>query len=137
MRIIIALLTVAFASPAFAQDAPQFRPEPFWPKPLPDNWILGQVVRHRRRQQRPRLDRAPAARRCSTTRRARRQNPPQTNCCTAAPAVMEFDADGNLLRPGAGPGARATTGRRTSTASTSTRDGNVWLGGNGERTIRS
>ena len=60
MRFIIALLTVAFASPAFAQDAPQFRPEPFWPKPLPENWILGQVVRHRRRPERPHLDHAPA-----------------------------------------------------------------------------
>ena len=28
-----------------AQQAPvpQFQPEPFWPKPLPENWILGQV----------------------------------------------------------------------------------------------
>ena len=43
MRFVIALLTVAFAPPAFAQDVPQFRPEPFWPKPLPENWILGQV----------------------------------------------------------------------------------------------
>jgi DNA-binding beta-propeller fold protein YncE len=24
-------------------DVPRFQPEPFWPKPLPGNWILGQV----------------------------------------------------------------------------------------------
>ena len=27
-----------------AEDVPRFAVEPFWPKPLPDNWILGQVA---------------------------------------------------------------------------------------------
>ena len=34
------------ASPASTQAAgraPQFQVDPFWPKPLPNNWILGQV----------------------------------------------------------------------------------------------
>src|SRR5437016_3351524 len=40
---LLAFLAVA-ASPAPAQtNVPQFRVEPFWPKPLPHNWILGQV----------------------------------------------------------------------------------------------
>jgi hypothetical protein len=29
-------------APARAAEAPHFAVEPFWPKPLPDNWILGQ-----------------------------------------------------------------------------------------------
>ena len=39
-----------FTAPATAQQAakantpPTFQPEPFWPKPLPENWILGQVA---------------------------------------------------------------------------------------------
>jgi hypothetical protein len=32
------------------------------------------------------------------------QNPPATKCCTAAPPVMEFDPDGNLLRSWGGSG---------------------------------
>ncbi len=45
MRFIIALFALTAASmSALAQEAPQFRPEPFWPKALPDNWILGQVA---------------------------------------------------------------------------------------------
>ena len=30
--------------PAKAETAPTFQPEPFCPKPLPANWILGQVA---------------------------------------------------------------------------------------------
>ena len=29
---------------AGSETAPKFQPEPFWPKPLPENWILGQVA---------------------------------------------------------------------------------------------
>src|ERR1044072_8166227 len=85
-------------SPSVAAEpgVPQFRPEPFWPKPLPENWILGQVsgiavdrsdhiwIVHRPK---PLLDDEKGA----------QTNPPQTKCCKPAPAVMKFDADGNLL----------------------------------------
>jgi len=29
---------------ARAETPPAFQPEPFWPKPLPEGWILGQVA---------------------------------------------------------------------------------------------
>ena len=35
---------LAFALPATAQTVPQFKVDPFWPKPLPNNWIFGQVA---------------------------------------------------------------------------------------------
>ncbi len=38
--------TTSAADPLAAQQAggvPQFQVDPFWPKPLPNNWILGQV----------------------------------------------------------------------------------------------
>ena len=81
---------------------PQFQVDPFWPKPLPNNWILGQVsgiatdkydriwVVHRPGSLTPR-------------ERAAEQNPPEAKCCIAAPPVLVFDQSGNLLRPGAGP----------------------------------
>jgi hypothetical protein len=44
MRMIWALVAALAASTAAsANDVPKFQPEPFWPKPLPENWILGQV----------------------------------------------------------------------------------------------
>jgi len=46
MRVIANILALFFAicAPAFADDIPQFQPDPYWPKPLPNNWILGQVA---------------------------------------------------------------------------------------------
>jgi hypothetical protein len=42
---LIALMSaVAFSSPSVAADPPQFQVDPFWPKPLPNNWLLGQVA---------------------------------------------------------------------------------------------
>ena len=53
MRIKIASFVIAVAmcggpvsGPACGQNAspvPAFQVDPFWPKPLPNNWILGQV----------------------------------------------------------------------------------------------
>jgi uncharacterized membrane protein len=40
----LALLAAATqAQQAKAETIPRFQPEPFWPKPLPGNWVLGQV----------------------------------------------------------------------------------------------
>ena len=95
-------------NPAAAQKVggvPQFQVDPFWPKPLPNNWILGQVsgvavdkrghiwIIHRPRS-------------LSEREVGAQQNPPWSKCCYAAPPVLEFDESGNLLRAwgGAGPG---------------------------------
>src|SRR3954462_2578446 len=86
-----------------AQAPPSYRVDPFWPKPLPHKWIMQQVptlavdtrdhvwVLNRSRQIRPDENGA------ST-------DPPRTDCCIAGPAVLEFDADGNLLQGWGGPG---------------------------------
>ena len=39
-----------------AQGAPVFRVDPFWPKPLPNKWSMQQIVDHRCRPGRSRLD---------------------------------------------------------------------------------
>ncbi|MDB5808931.1 MAG: hypothetical protein JWN94_1053 [Betaproteobacteria bacterium] len=84
---------------------PQFQVDAFWPKPLPNNWILGQVsgvavdkrghvwIIHRPRS-------------LSEREVGAQQNPPWSKCCYAAPPVLQFDQAGNLLRAwgGAGPG---------------------------------
>ena len=40
---LVTLLALLWGGSAAAQ-APQFKVDPFWPKPLPGNWILGQVA---------------------------------------------------------------------------------------------
>ncbi|HTB16797.1 MAG TPA: hypothetical protein VK708_01725, partial [Bryobacteraceae bacterium] len=37
----IVFFAVSFT--AAAQSVPKFEPDPYWPKPLPNNWMLGQV----------------------------------------------------------------------------------------------
>src|SRR5262249_13043263 len=49
MKIVIVWLAaiVALLTPAHADNAvPQFQVDPFWPKPLTKNWILGTAPRH-------------------------------------------------------------------------------------------
>jgi hypothetical protein len=91
------------AAPAASEAVPHFEVDPYWPKPLPNNWILGQVagvavdsrdhiwIVHRPRslQERQVL----AAR-----------DPPPASCCVAAPPVLAFDMSGSLLRAWGGPG---------------------------------
>ncbi len=79
-------------------EVPQFRVDPFWARELPNNWILGQVsgiavddqdhvwVLHRPRT----LD--------------ARQRGEEGMCCVAAPPVIEFDPEGNVVSFWGGPG---------------------------------
>src|SRR5258705_7703210 len=85
------------------EKVPQFQVEASWPKPLPNNWILGQVAGIATDKydriwvvQRP-LTLTP--RECGAE-----LTPPEAKCCKAAPPVLLFDASGNLLRHWGGPG---------------------------------
>jgi DNA-binding beta-propeller fold protein YncE len=127
----LALASIAIAvSPSIAAEpaAPKFQPEPFWPKPLPDNWILGQVAGIA-------VDRAdniwvihrPAT--LLDDEKGAEKNPPETICCRAAPPVLKFDPEGNLLAswgPVPGHWVKNEHGIHID------RDGNVWLGGNND-----
>lgn len=83
-------------------DAPDFKVDADWPKPLPNQWLIGQVagiaVDGQDRiwiVQRPlslTADEAGAA-----------QEPPRSECCHPAPSIMQFDREGNLLRAWGGP----------------------------------
>ena len=94
------------ANPAQADSAaalPQFEVDAFWPKPLPNKWILGQVSgiatdRHDRIW----VVHRPAS--LTPRERAAEQNPPEAKCCVAAPPVLVFDQSGNLLRHWGGSG---------------------------------
>ena len=82
---------------------PQFLVDPFWPKPLPNNWLLGQVAGIRV----DRFDHIWVVQRPGSLDKrdlAAQQNPPQAKCCAAAPPVLVFDQSGNLIRSWGGPG---------------------------------
>ena len=126
---------LVLASPALAQTAPpqvpQFQVDPFWPKPLPNNWILGQVSGIAT----DRFDRIWLVHRPSSLNareRAAEQKPPEAKCCVAAPPVLVFDQSGNLLRSWGGPGQGYEWPESEHGI---TIDGNdfVWLAGNGKK----
>jgi hypothetical protein len=102
-----ASLIASFAAPLFAvadeAKVPQFQVDALWPKPLPNNWILGQVAGITV----DRFDRIWIVQRPNSLtprERAAEQNPPPSRCCRAAPPVLVFDQSGNLLRSWGGPG---------------------------------
>ncbi|MEE8237309.1 MAG: hypothetical protein V3S67_03245 [Gammaproteobacteria bacterium] len=110
-------------------DLPQFMVDPFWPKPLPNNWILGQVSGvhvdsddHVWIVQRPNS--------LSDREIGATQDPPSSKCCFPAPPVLEFDQSGNVLRAWGGPGAGYDWPR--SEHGIHLADGFVWLAGNGQ-----
>src|SRR5262245_7286201 len=77
--------------------------DPDWPKPLPNNWIMGQVSGLAIDKydniwvyQRPRsLD---------TTETGAVQQPPRSQCCVPAPSVIEFNQAGEVINAWGGPG---------------------------------
>jgi DNA-binding beta-propeller fold protein YncE len=113
---------------ASTAGVPQFRVEPFWPKPLPANWMLGQVagiavdksdniwILHR-----------PGS--LLDDEKGAQKTPPETSCCKAAPAVLQFDQAGNLLRSWGGPGQGYDWPAQEHGIFVDN-DGNVWVGGN-------
>jgi hypothetical protein len=103
LAIMVAALALLAFAPARAADIPRFEVDASWPKPLPNNWAIGQVggitadaQGHIWVLQRPRS--------LTDDEKGASLNPPRSKCCIPAPPVLEFDADGNLLRSWGGPG---------------------------------
>jgi hypothetical protein len=110
---------------------PRLEVDPFWPKPLPDNWILGQVSGvavdsrgHVWIVQRPRS--------LSERELGAQQNPPWSTCCVAAPPVIVFDQSGNVVRGWGGPGPGYEWPESEHGIFVDEGD-SVWLAGNGAK----
>ena len=117
---------------------PEYRVDPFWPKTLPNNWILGQVGGiavdgndHIWIAQRPRT--------LHTAESAAAQNPPRAECCVPAPSIIEFDQEGNVVSAWGGPTWDQSTSEWIEPAYVWPAnehgiyvddDGNVWIAGN-------
>ena len=114
---------------AAGPQAPRFEVDPLWPKPLPNHWLQGMTIGvsvdgqdhvwivHRQGSLEPGELHAAT-------------NPPMAQCCAAAPPVLEFDQEGNLLRHWGGPG-QGYDWPNSNHGITIDYKGNVWIAGNG------
>ncbi len=120
------------AAQAESRMAPMFEVDPFWPKPLPNHWILGATIGlavdsrdhvfivHRRDTFDERTEIGAAT------------DPVKADCCTPAPNILEFDPQGNLVNHWGGPGEGYTWPSSNHGITVDHKD-NVWIGGNGPR----
>ena len=119
----------AAAQSKAAVQAPRFEVDPMWPKPLPNHWLLGNTIGvgidsrdhifiiHRGATLEEKEVYASA-------------NPPASECCLPAPPVLEFDAEGNLVKAWGGPG-QGYEWPASNHGITPDSKGNLWIGGNG------
>lgn len=111
-----------------AVQAPYFEVDPLWPKPLPNHWLIGSTIGvsvdardHVWILHRPGslVDNEIAL----TTGKG--------SCCQAAPPVLAFDQEGNLVSQWGGPG-RGYDWPAQNHGITADEKGNIWLGGSGQ-----
>src|SRR5882672_2831305 len=93
---------------AAATQAPKFEVDPMWPKPLPNHWVMGNVIGvsvdsqdhiwiiHRQGS----LEAMELYGVANPPKGAnkRRNGQIESECCVPAPPVLEFDQAGNLLK---------------------------------------
>ena len=121
---------------AMAEDGmvPTFEVDPFWPKPLPNHWIMGATigVDVDSRDHVWLVQRNTANQFVGGTELGPAQDPPVSECCSPAPPVLEFDPDGNLVGSWGGPTDTGEWEWPTSNHGiTVDHNDNVWIGGNG------
>ena len=123
-------LLLSLVSAAHAQS-PAFRVDPYWPKPLPHNWILGQVggiaVDAQDNVwvfQRPRS--------LTDDEKGAALTPPRSKCCVPAPSVLVFNQSGDVVKAWGGPGDNlGYDWPAQEHAILPDNKGFVWLSGNG------
>ena len=115
---------------AAAAMAPSLEVDPFWPKPLPNHWILGSAIGvavdsrdhvyviHRRQSFNERTEIGAFT------------DPPTGECCVPAPNILEFSPDGTLVNTFGGP-SEAYDWPESNHGITVDHKDNIWIGGNG------
>ena len=126
----VMLRQVVAAQSGGSVRAPRFEVDPFWPKPLPNHWLLGAAIGVWVDER----DHVWIIHRSSATlnnnERGAELNPPTGECCAGAPPVLEFDAAGNLVGSWGGPG-EGYEWPNSNHGIFVDHKGNVWIGGNG------
>jgi hypothetical protein len=124
---------------AQGKEAPRFEVDPFWPKPMPNNWVLGQAIGvavdsrdhiwivHRGSDPAA-LDNTELAVPITGNRAGQRVG----ECCNPSPPIMEFDQAGNLVNAWGGPSpTREYEWPSSNHGIAVDAEGFVYIGGNG------
>ena len=90
--------------PAGTVEAPRFEVDPFWPKPLPNHWVLGRRSASGSTRRITSGSSIATRRRSATNEKALRAEPPTATAARGAPPVLEFDHGGQPRRPLGRPG---------------------------------
>jgi WD40 repeat protein len=109
---------------------PWFEVDPYWPKPLPNHWILAMTIGlDVDKQDNVWIFHRPQTLEQKESYATRNES----DCCTAAPDVLEFDPAGNLLRHWGRDQVKGNGHDWPSSnhGITVDKDENVWIGGNG------
>jgi hypothetical protein len=130
--VIVLALVSCVGTPAATDtgdEAPAFKVDPFWPKPLPNNWLIGQVAGVAvDSEDHIWLIHRPGS--LAEDEVGASQTPPRSVCCVAAPPVIELDAEGNVIQSWGGPGDGYDWPESEHGIFVDDK-GNVWIGGSG------
>ena len=110
-------------------DAPRFEVDPMWPRPLPNHWVLGNVIGIGIDGR----DHVFIVHRQDTVSDSTENGAgfKTSECCVGAPPVLEFDPQGNLVKAWGGPGEGYTWPGSNHGIAIDSKD-NIWIGGNGQ-----
>jgi DNA-binding beta-propeller fold protein YncE len=113
-------------------EAPVFEVDPLWPKPLPNEWLLGQTIGVSIDAD----DNVWIVHRSSSTLNNNEKGaelmPPVAVCCRGAPPVIAFNQEGDVIHAWGGPGEGYEWPESMHGIHVDYK-GNIWLGGNGAR----
>src|SRR6266550_4194775 len=123
MHRVLASIVFAMTMQPTSLPVPTFVVDPFWPKPLPNHWLLGAVAGVA----------VDAKNHVWITHRPSTLQPNETRSFwRAAPPVLEFDEEGTLVSSWGGPGAGYEWPQLEHGIYVDDRD-NVWLGAGGDK----
>ncbi len=108
------------------RDAPVYKVDPFWPKPLPNRWSMQQIVdlfvdKNDHIWMINRSDPRPDEMGAATV-------PPRAECCRLGPEIIEFDPSGNVVKGWGSKGYVPGWPSRLQSFVVD-REGNVWISG--------
>jgi len=131
-----AVVSVTAQTRGGAVQAPNLEVDPFWPKPLPNHWLLGSVTGVAVDAQ----DNVWIVHQGGPTLNARTEmgaatTPPTAEaCCVPAPPILKFDAAGKLLASFGGAGTGYSWPRLPQGIMIDAKN-NVWIGGTAAGTV--
>ncbi len=115
---------------AAAVQAPRFEVDPMWPKPLPNHWVIGATIGvavdandhvwiiHRQGS-------------LEAKEQYATMKPVASECCAAAPPILEFNQAGDLIGHWGGTSGEGYEWPSSNHGIDVDHKGNVWIGGNG------